>query len=259
MILSGGVAFVWADASSGQGWNWPVIYQIMAGIMATLSVASVLLLPSLDPKKFQAPKTEAKNDLIGFVALAFAVFVGYQVTTRLIDPATQSLFTNFFGDADGKLDPIVKRWVDFLTLLLGLGLTLPLAWWASQKAKFETLNRSLKNYFSMKGAVGFLVLIILYKLGDAFAASLLTPFLIKGVGFAQAEIGVVNKVIGLWLTIVGALVGGALMVRLGLFRSLMGFGCLQLLSNLGFWLVAVTEKGSWGSFTLPAFDLLGVS
>lgn len=259
MILSGGVAFVWADASSGQGWNWPMIYQIMAGIMGGLALISALLLPNLDPIRFQAPKTDAKNDVLGFLALALAVFVGYQVTTRLVDPSTQSLFSHFFAASDGKLDPLIKRWVDFLVLLMGLALTLPIAWWAANKAKFETLNRSLKNYFSMKGAVGFLVLIILYKLGDAFAASLLTPFLIKGVGFAQAEIGVVNKVIGLWLTIVGALLGGALMMRLGLFRSLLGFGFLQLLSNLGFWMVAVSEKGSWGSFTLPAFDILIVS
>lgn len=40
------------------------------------------------------------------------------------------------------------------------------------------------------------------------------PFLLKGVGFSQAEIGVVNKVIGIWLTILGAILGGVLMVRL---------------------------------------------
>ena len=33
--------------------------------------------------------------------------------------------------------------------------------------------------------------------------------------YTQAEVGVVNKVIGLWLTIAGALLGGALMLKLG--------------------------------------------
>ena len=45
--------------------------------------------------------------------------------------------------------------------------------------------------------------------------------------------------IGLWLTIGGALLGGALMIRLGLWRALMLFGVLQMLSNLGFWWLAV--------------------
>jgi MFS transporter, PAT family, beta-lactamase induction signal transducer AmpG len=48
---------------------------------------------------------------------------------------------------------------------------------------------------------------VLYKLGDAFAGSLMTPFLLKSMAYSSAEVGVVNKVIGLWLTIGGALVG----------------------------------------------------
>jgi MFS transporter, PAT family, beta-lactamase induction signal transducer AmpG len=60
---------------------------------------------------------------------------------------------------------------------------------------------------------------VLYKLGDAFAGSLMTPFLLKSMAYSSAEVGVVNKVIGLWLTIAGALLGGALMLKLGLWRS----------------------------------------
>jgi PAT family beta-lactamase induction signal transducer AmpG len=55
----------------------------------------------------------------------------------------------------------------------------------------------------------FCVLIVLYKLGDAFAGSLTTAFLLKGLEFSQAEVGIANKIIGIWLTILGALVGGA--------------------------------------------------
>lgn len=101
-----------------------------------------------------------------------------------------------------------------------------------------------------------MALIILYKLGDAFAGSLLTPFLLKGAGYAQAEIGVVNKVFGMWLTIFGAITGGIIMVRIGLYRSLLFFGVLQLLSNFGFWYVAVAGKGALGGFTLPPFDIV---
>jgi MFS transporter, PAT family, beta-lactamase induction signal transducer AmpG len=65
---------------------------------------------------------------------------------------------------------------------------------------------------------------------------------------------VVNKVIGLWLTIAGALLGGTLMLKLGLWRSLLLFGVLQLLSNLGFWWLAVSGKGVLPGAVLPAFD-----
>ncbi len=259
MIVSGGIAFVWADPVNGNNWSWSKIYTIMAAVMVGCAVISLIFLPSI-PKSMKAPTSNAKNDLLGFLALVLAVVVGYQFTTRLANPFSESLLSSLFPPLEeGKANPDLKKWADMVSLLLGIAFTVPLAWWTSKKAKFETLNVSLANYFSMKGAASFLALIILYKLGDAFAGSLLTPFLLKGVGYAQAEIGVVNKVIGMWLTIGGALLGGALMFKMGLYRSLFVFGFLQLISNLGFWLVAVLGKGAWGSFPIPAFDLLIVS
>lgn len=252
MILSGGVALIWADPITGNGMSWPQIYRVMAYIFVAAAGVSALLLPSV-PKSSEAPKSDAKRDLIGFIAVVVAVVIGYQITTRVITPWIEHIFVG------PEADPNSKKWADLVSLLLGIAITLPLAWWASVKARFETLNTSLQNYFSMKGAGMFLALIIFYKLGDAFAGSLLTPFLLKGVGFAQAEIGVVNKVIGIWLTIVGALLGGAIMIRWGLYRSLFIFGVLQMLSNLCFWLLSVQGKGAWGSFALPAFDFYFVA
>lgn len=259
MIVSGGIAFVWADTVNGNGWPWSKIYIIMATIMVVAAVISLFLLPSV-PANMKAPTSNAKNDVIGFIALVIAVAVGYQFTTRLATPFSEKIFSSIFSVLpDGKPDPNLKKWADLVSLLLGIAFTLPLAWWTSKKAKFETLNTSLANYFSMKGAASFLALIILYKLGDAFAGTLMTPFLLKGAGYAQAEIGVVNKVIGMWLTIGGALLGGAIMMRIGLYRSLFAFGILQLVSNLSFWLIAVLGKGAWGGFELPAFDAVIVS
>jgi len=249
MILSGGISFVWADPN-GNNWPWSKIYLIMAMAMVAASCISFFLLPKLS-EKFQAPQTNARNDVLGFFAVLLAVIIGYQFTTRIASPLSEQFFDMNLANN--------KKWADLVSLFIGLAFTLPLAWWASQKARFETLNTSLKNYFAIKGAISFLVFIILYKLGDAFAGSLLTPFLIKGVGFSTAEIGVINKVIGMWLTIGGAILGGVLMMRMGLYRSLMLFGVLQLVSNIGFWLVATMGKGAWGGFTLPPFDLLIVS
>lgn len=246
MVLSSGITFMWADKDKGFGWSWAHIYQIMAMLMIGAAVVSLLLLPKL-PKHLKAPKTEAFHDVIGFLALVAAVAAGYQITNRLVQPTINSLLQTGVVTEH-------QKWADLITLLAGIAITLPLAWWASQAARFETLNRSMKSYFSQPRAITFLLLIILYKVGDAFTGSLLTPFLLKVVGFASAEVGVVNKVIGIWLTIGGALIGGALMLRIGLYRALLGFGVLQMLANFGFRLVAVSTKGAWGSFRLPAFN-----
>jgi len=98
----------------------------------------------------------------------------------------------------------------------------------------------LVEFFRRRGAVTVLLLIVLYKLGDAFAGALSTTFLLRGAGFSVSEVGAVNKVFGLSATIVGALAGGALMARLGLYRALLWFGVLQAVSNVGYWMLAMS-------------------
>ncbi len=100
----------------------------------------------------------------------------------------------------------------------------------------------LREFLTRNGAWLLLLLIVLYKLGDAFAGTLTTAFLIRGVGFSATDVGAINKALGLAATITGALVGGAWMAGLGLYRALMIFGVLQALTNLGFMVLAMAGK-----------------
>ena len=251
MIVSGGIALIWTDPVAGGGWTWPQVYRAMALLMAGAALLSALALPRL--RRSAAPASVARHDVVGFVAVLAAAVAGYLVTEWLGVPLAAAMVAPLL--AGSTLAPALQaRWIDLAALLLGLAFTLPLAAWAARRARFETLLDGLANYFSRPGAAAFLVFIVLYKLGDAFAGALMTPFLLKAMAFASAEVGVVNKVIGLWLTIAGALLGGALMLRLGLWRSLFVFGVLQGASNLGFWWLAVHGKGSLPGLMIPAFD-----
>ena len=49
-------------------------------------------------------------------------------------------------------------------------------------------------------------------------------------------------------------VGGVLMLKLGLWRSLLAFGILQMVSNVGFWWLAVSGKGLMPGLVIPPFD-----
>ncbi len=111
---------------------------------------------------------------------------------------------------------------------------------ATPRTLEDAIIGPLKEFFAREQAVALLLLIVLYKLGDAFAGALTTTFLIRGLGFAPGDVGLINKSFGLIATIVGALFGGALMSRLGLYRSLMVFGIAQMFSNLAYWALAVT-------------------
>jgi PAT family beta-lactamase induction signal transducer AmpG len=115
----------------------------------------------------------------------------------------------------------------------------------------DAVEGPFREFFSRPGVWSLLALIVLYKLGDAFAGSLTTTFLIRGVNFSVGEVGAINKGMGLASTIIGALFGGVLMARLRLFRSLLIFGILQAVSNLSFMVLALVGK----SYPLMIFTI----
>lgn len=142
-------------------------------------------------------------------------------------------------------------WGNMYHLMGGLMLLLVFATWFAPEPEHpghvpstlrEAVVKPFKEFFLRPEAITVLLLIVLYKLGDAFAGALSTTFLIRGAGFSPTEVGSVNKIMGLIATIIGALIGGSLLERLGLYRSLMVFGILQGVSNLGFWLIAIVPQ-----------------
>jgi PAT family beta-lactamase induction signal transducer AmpG len=241
MIVSGGVALAWADPHVG-GWSWPVVYQSFAFGFLFLSLFSGWAIP---PVSGARPTSEASGDLVGFVSLLALVAAAWALVAWGVTPLVHGLVS----------EKAVRTWLDVAVLLGAVGLMAPLAWWLSRAVGYVTLVSSLQSVMQLPGAIGLLAFLVLYKLGDAFAGALATPFLLGPAGFGEAEVGVVSQVVGLWLTILGALVGGVLLARVGLFRALLGFGVLQLLSNFGFLALALGGKGTLGVLWIPVFDL----
>ena len=93
------------------------------------------------------------------------------------------------------------------------------------------------EYFKRDGALWMLLFILLYKIGDSMASAITAPFYLD-IGFTKTEIGTVVKVFGTWAIIAGTLIGGSLMVRLGINRSLWVFGFLQAISTACFAVLA---------------------
>jgi PAT family beta-lactamase induction signal transducer AmpG len=114
---------------------------------------------------------------------------------------------------------------------------------APPKSLGEAVGAPLREFFSRPQALGFLAVIVLYKLGDAFASSLQTAFLIGGMGFSATEVGAV-KGLGIFATLFGALLGGVMMTRASLVPALLLFGLLQAVSNLGFAVLAAAGKST---------------
>ena len=97
----------------------------------------------------------------------------------------------------------------------------------------------------LKSALLILAFIFLYKLGDSMATALATPFYLD-MGFSKTEIGLIAKNAGLWPSVIGGLLGGVWMFKLGINRALWLFGAVQMLAILGFaWLATVGHSLLW--------------
>jgi MFS transporter, PAT family, beta-lactamase induction signal transducer AmpG len=103
----------------------------------------------------------------------------------------------------------------------------------------------LRDLLRHRGAWGFLLLILLYKIGDAFALSLYSAFMIKGVGFSQTQLGIAGKLNMTISTMIGTALGGWAYLRWGLFRSMLTFGIAQALTNLLYMWLSLAGKKLW--------------
>ncbi|PHV12347.1 AmpG family muropeptide MFS transporter [Chitinimonas sp. BJB300] len=227
MLVSGAFALIIAERQLG----WPGTYRLIAAIMAGMAIVTLLSPKLALPDK---PASPAGLELKGFVAMLLGGGLGFLLARNGLELA--------------GIPTEGKGWG--LVYLVGeVMLAGALAIWAARWVGFPALTGPLDEFLSRRSAWMLLALIVLYKLGDAFAGSLTTTFLLRGVGFSQTEVGEVNKVFGLIATLVGALVGGLWMARLGLWRALLLFGILQAVSNLMYWLLAVSGK-SYGLMVL---------
>ena len=98
----------------------------------------------------------------------------------------------------------------------------------------EFINRK-----GIKEAILILLFIFLYKVGDSMATALATPFYMD-LGFSMTEIGVIAKTVGFWASIIGGILGGILMIKIGINRALWIFGFMQMFATLSFAWLAIS-------------------
>jgi PAT family beta-lactamase induction signal transducer AmpG len=105
----------------------------------------------------------------------------------------------------------------------------------------ESVVVPLQELLGTPSAATLIVVVLLFKVGDAFANKLFTPFMMD-VGFSKTEIALIVKALFTASTLVGSVLGGILMVRLGLLRSMLAFGVLQAATNLLYCALALAGK-----------------
>lgn len=139
-----------------------------------------------------------------------------------------------------------------MALIIGLA-TLPVLLHSEGTPRVSVVKtpsvKRIAGFFQRPGIIPVVCLIVMYKFGDAFATSMLRPFL-ADAGMDLTDIGWLLGTVGFVAGMLGAVAGGALVNILGRRGALMAFAALQGVSVLGYAMVA------WGTFNQPVIYLL---
>ena len=113
----------------------------------------------------------------------------------------------------------------------------------------EAVVAPFKEFFHRSGgfrtAFYVLAFMLLYKFGDNLALALITPFYVD-MGFTEEQIAFVSKTVALASMVTGGFIGGLIMYRIGINRSLWIFGVIQFLSIFGLAFLATQGKQRLG-------------
>ena len=108
----------------------------------------------------------------------------------------------------------------------------------------DSIIEPLKDFFSrfgIKMASILLFIVATYRLTDIVMGPMANPFYID-LGYSLEEIGYIVKVVALFATIFGVFLGGILIKKIGLYKSLIIGAILVMATNLFFSYAALSEK-----------------
>ena len=250
--------FLWAplfDRFSfpmGRRRGWLIIFQVL--LLSSISIAGFI-----DPKS-QIVTVAIISIAIAFFSASQDVVIDAYRRELLLDNELglgNAIHVNAYKISSlipGSLSLIladVFSWdlVFFITglfMMPGIILTIlikePLLKTIQPKTLKEAVIEPFREFINRKGikeALLILLFIFLYKVGDSMATALSTPFYMD-LGFTMTEIGIIAKNSGLWASIIGGILGGIWMIKLGINRALWIFGFMQMFATLSFAWLAIS-------------------
>lgn len=234
LILAGGL-LVSLAAGFGEGrWEglgWSATWAVTGSVFLALAGAALFF------PRAARPLEEMRHQPLGTVFL------------RIAAPLAVSAVVWYLLGESGSA--FLTKYQTPFAVLAGVGVCLVTAFRGSSRQGPEPL----RDLLGKPGALVVVFFILTFKLGDSSMAPMTTPFLARGAGFSPAEIGILLNTFGVLGTILGAMLGGYLTFRWGVFRALWILGLFQAVSNLGYAYVAGSPQKEivWTAALVEAF------
>ncbi len=213
---------------------WNVVYLLMAGFMG-VGIISTLFAPSepgLEGEQTSAPVSTKDVIFLLLFAAILAGLVGGVITGFIPLPTLYWLIASLLAIWLVTAFVLPKKQLNNVTEA------------RPPQSLQDAVILPFQEFFQRFGltqASLILAFILLYKLGDSLVGITANLFL-REITFTKSEIAAVQGGMGFIATTVGVLVGGAILTKIGINRALWIFGILQLVSNLGYYALAIAGK-----------------
>jgi MFS transporter, PAT family, beta-lactamase induction signal transducer AmpG len=125
-----------------------------------------------------------------------------------------------------------------------------------ERAVKQNLLQDLAHWIRRPRAGVLLAIVFLYRLGELAIVTMIKPFWADR-GYSLAEIGTVTTVIGVIISVLGALAGGIVVAKIGLWRALLWLGIAQTMSNLGYAIASTFDLGRTGMYAAAVLENFG--
>ncbi len=216
--------------------NWLVGFLSAGAILSLLFIYHLFLLPNVETERIPI-----RNFFKAFVKLRLIIVI---VLLALIIIVLQAIFASeWFGQFENQA-PILDKirfpgWV-------GIGLLAALTLLAIFKGRIKTIflrdkdsfySRAFMAYMDREKIGAALAFIILMRTGESMLASMASPFMVD-LGI-KVHYGWISGGVGLPFSIIGAMVGGWMISRYTLKRTIWPFLLAQNLTNIIYMFLAL--------------------
>jgi PAT family beta-lactamase induction signal transducer AmpG len=125
-----------------------------------------------------------------------------------------------------------------------------------ERATRANVFADLAHWLRRPRAGLLLSMVFLYRLGEFAIVTMIKPYWVDR-GYSAAEIGTITSVVGVIVSVVGVIAGGAFVARAGLYYGLLWLGVAQVLSNIGYAVVATISAGRWAIYAAAVVENFG--
>ena len=220
---------------------------IFASIAFLIALAGSIQDIAIDAYRIESAKLEDQGNLAA----------GYQFGYRVAILVGSSFALIFAENYSWAFAYQLMAFLMFINIIVSISIS-------SEKQKLDlvklnyrnSLIEPLKDFFNrfgVKMASILLLIISTYRLTDIVMGPMANPFYID-MGYSLSEIGYVVKVIALIGTIIGVFVGGMLIKKVGLYKSLLAGAFLVMFTNLLFSYAAINDKDIFMLASIVASD-----